>query len=90
LLSPEGSIASNAAGRINAIAPSTMFRCSKSAAMVTAEALDRSWTAADTRAGRFDGLRALSDQAQASWLGHAVVLSALEEVGAATFAPGFV
>lgn len=37
-----------------------------------AEALDRSWTAADTRAGRFDAFRALSDEARAAWLGHAV------------------
>ncbi|MFN3727559.1 MAG: ParB N-terminal domain-containing protein [Allosphingosinicella sp.] len=38
----------------------------------TAEALDRSWTAADTRAGRFDAFRALPDEARAAWLGHAV------------------
>lgn len=37
-----------------------------------AEALDRSWTAADTRAGRFDVFRALPDEARAAWLGHAV------------------
>jgi ParB family chromosome partitioning protein len=37
-----------------------------------AEALDRSWTAADTRAGQFDALRALPNQARAAWLGHAV------------------
>lgn len=37
-----------------------------------AEALDRSWTAADTRAGRFDAFRTLSDEARAAWLGHAV------------------
>ena len=37
-----------------------------------AEALDRSWTAADTRAGRFDAFRALPDEARAAWLGHAV------------------
>lgn len=36
------------------------------------EALDRSWTAADTRAGRFDAFRALPDEARAAWLGHAV------------------
>ena len=37
-----------------------------------AEALDRSWTAADTRAGQFDAFRALPDEARAAWLGHAV------------------
>ena len=37
-----------------------------------AEALDRSWTAADTRAGRFDAFRALPDEERAAWLGHAV------------------
>lgn len=37
-----------------------------------AEALDRSWTAANTRAGRFDAFRALPDEARAAWLGHAV------------------
>jgi ParB family chromosome partitioning protein len=37
-----------------------------------AEALDRSWTAADTRASRFDAFRALPDEARAAWLGHAV------------------
>ncbi|HEX8669103.1 MAG TPA: chromosome partitioning protein ParB, partial [Allosphingosinicella sp.] len=37
-----------------------------------AEELDRSWTAADTRAGRFDAFRALPDEARAAWLGHAV------------------
>jgi len=37
-----------------------------------AEALDRSWTAAETRAGRFDAFRALPDEARAVWLGHAV------------------
>jgi len=37
-----------------------------------AEALDRSWTAAGTRAGRFDAFRALPDEARAAWLGHAV------------------
>ncbi|MFN3946272.1 MAG: ParB N-terminal domain-containing protein [Allosphingosinicella sp.] len=37
-----------------------------------AEALDRSWSAADTRAGRFDAFRALPDEARAAWLGHAV------------------
>ncbi len=36
------------------------------------EALDRSWTEADTRAGRFDAFRALSDQARAAWLAQAV------------------
>jgi ParB family chromosome partitioning protein len=36
------------------------------------EALDRSWTAASTRAGRFDAFRALPDEARAAWLGHAV------------------
>lgn len=37
-----------------------------------AEALDRSWTAADSRAGRFDAFRALPDEARGAWLGHAV------------------
>ncbi len=37
-----------------------------------AEALDRSWTAPDTRAGRFDAFRALPDEGRAAWLGHAV------------------
>jgi ParB family chromosome partitioning protein len=37
-----------------------------------AEALDRSWTAADTRADRFDAFRAIPDEARAAWLGHAV------------------
>ncbi len=37
-----------------------------------ADALDRSWAAADTRAGRFDAFRALPDEARAAWLGHAV------------------
>jgi len=37
-----------------------------------AEALDRSWTGADTRAGRFDAFRALPDEARAAWLGHGV------------------
>ncbi len=37
-----------------------------------AEALDRSWTAVETRAGRFDAFRALPDEARAAWLGHAV------------------
>jgi ParB family transcriptional regulator, chromosome partitioning protein len=36
------------------------------------EALDRSWAAAKTRAGRFDAFRALPDEARAAWLGHAV------------------
>jgi ParB family chromosome partitioning protein len=36
------------------------------------QALDRSWTAADSRAGRFDGFRALPEGARAAWLAHAV------------------
>lgn len=36
------------------------------------EALDRSWTEADTRAGRFDAFRALPDEARAAWLAHAI------------------
>jgi len=36
------------------------------------EALDRSWTAADTRSARFDAFRALQDEARAAWLAHAV------------------
>jgi ParB family chromosome partitioning protein len=36
------------------------------------EALDRSWTEADTRGGRFDAFRALPDEARAAWLAHAV------------------
>ena len=42
------------------------------ARVAAAEALDRSWTAADTRAGQFDAFRALPDQARTAWLGHAV------------------
>jgi ParB family transcriptional regulator, chromosome partitioning protein len=37
-----------------------------------AEALDRSWTAAETRSDRFDAFRTLPDEARAAWLGHAV------------------
>ena len=37
-----------------------------------AEALDRSWTEGQTRAHRFEAFRALSDEARAAWLGHAV------------------
>ncbi len=36
------------------------------------EALDRSWTEADTRASRFDAFRALPNEARAAWLAHAV------------------
>jgi ParB family chromosome partitioning protein len=36
------------------------------------EALDRSWTEAGTRGGRFDAFRALPDEARAAWLAHAV------------------
>ena len=36
------------------------------------EALDRSWTEADTRSGRFDAFRALPHEARAAWLAHAV------------------
>jgi ParB family chromosome partitioning protein len=36
------------------------------------EALDRSWTEAHTRAGRFDAFRALSDKVRAAWLAYAV------------------
>ena len=36
------------------------------------EALDRSWTEADARAGRFDAFRALPEEARAAWLAHAV------------------
>jgi ParB family chromosome partitioning protein len=36
------------------------------------EALDRSWTEADTRADRFNAFRALPDEARAAWLAHAV------------------
>ncbi|HYC95615.1 MAG TPA: ParB/RepB/Spo0J family partition protein [Sphingomicrobium sp.] len=35
-------------------------------------ALDRSWTAGPTHAERFDAFRALTDEARAAWLGHAV------------------
>jgi ParB family chromosome partitioning protein len=34
--------------------------------------LDRSWIEGKTRAARFDAFRALSDDARAAWLGHAV------------------
>ncbi|MFN3944044.1 MAG: ParB/RepB/Spo0J family partition protein [Allosphingosinicella sp.] len=37
-----------------------------------AETLDRSWTAGETRAARFDAFRALPDQPRAAWLGYAV------------------
>ena len=36
------------------------------------EALDRSWAEGKTRAERFDAFRGLSEEARASWLGHAV------------------
>jgi ParB family transcriptional regulator, chromosome partitioning protein len=36
------------------------------------EALDRSWCEGETRADRFDAFRALSEEARAAWLGHAV------------------
>ncbi|MGQ0588668.1 MAG: chromosome partitioning protein ParB [Sphingosinicella sp.] len=37
-----------------------------------ADALDRGWADAETRAERFDAFRALPDEARAGWLGHAV------------------
>jgi ParB family chromosome partitioning protein len=37
-----------------------------------ADALDRSWTDGKSRAERFDAFRALSEDARAAWLGHAV------------------
>jgi ParB family chromosome partitioning protein len=37
-----------------------------------AEALDRSWTEGKSRAERFDSFRALTDEARAAWLSHAV------------------
>jgi ParB family chromosome partitioning protein len=42
------------------------------AAGEAADALDRGWTDLGTRAERFDAFRALSDEARAAWLGHAV------------------
>jgi ParB family chromosome partitioning protein len=36
------------------------------------EALDRSWTAGETRAERFDAFRALPDAARMAWLGHCI------------------
>jgi ParB family chromosome partitioning protein len=36
------------------------------------DALDRSWTEAGTRGGRFDAFRALPEEARAAWLCHAV------------------
>ncbi|MFN3946397.1 MAG: ParB N-terminal domain-containing protein [Allosphingosinicella sp.] len=36
------------------------------------QALDRSWLEPDDRSGRFDAFRALSEDARAAWLGHAV------------------
>jgi ParB family chromosome partitioning protein len=36
------------------------------------DALDRSWTEAGTRGGRFDAFRALPHEARAAWLAHAV------------------
>jgi ParB family chromosome partitioning protein len=50
----------------------TLDAAATRARVEAAEALDRSWTAADTRAGRFDAFRALPDEARAAWLGHAV------------------
>jgi ParB family chromosome partitioning protein len=37
-----------------------------------AGALDRSWTGAQTRSGRFDAFRALPEESRAAWLGHEV------------------
>ena len=36
------------------------------------EALERGWSEATTRAGRFDAFRMLDEEARAAWLGHAV------------------
>jgi ParB family chromosome partitioning protein len=36
------------------------------------DALDRSWIASETRAGRFDAFRTLPEEAKTAWLGHAV------------------
>jgi ParB family chromosome partitioning protein len=47
-------------------APATIARAE------AAEALDRSWAEGKTRAERFDAFRALSEEARAAWLGHAV------------------
>lgn len=38
----------------------------------TADALDRSWCEGNSRAERFDAFRALSEEARAAWLGHAM------------------
>jgi ParB family transcriptional regulator, chromosome partitioning protein len=38
----------------------------------TVEALDRSWTSGLSRSDRFDAFRALTAEARAAWLGHAV------------------
>ncbi len=62
-----------------AMAPSNPvfdFKTPGAAATVTAaeaaEALDRTWADGATRAERFDAFRALSEEARAAWLGHAV------------------
>jgi ParB family transcriptional regulator, chromosome partitioning protein len=52
------------------------FKTPEAAATITRaeadDALDRSWMEGETRAARFDAFRALSDDARAAWLGHAV------------------
>lgn len=47
------------------------------------QALDRGWTGGKTRAGRFDAFRALSEDARAAWLGHAVARTLEASVGIA-------
>lgn len=62
-----------------AMAPSNPvldFRTPEAAATIAgaeaAEGLDRSWAEGKSRAARFEAFRALSDEARAAWLGHAV------------------
>ncbi len=56
--------------------PVTSFNTPEAAATAAreqaVEALDRSWTAGETRAERFDALREFSDEQRAAWLGHAI------------------
>ena len=56
--------------------PVVGFKTPEAAATVAwakaSEALDRSWIGGETRAGRFDAFRALSEEARAAWLGFAV------------------
>ena len=64
---------------LNAAPPSNPvvgFKTPEAAATIAgaeaADALDRCWTEPESCAERFDAFRALSDEARAAWLGHAV------------------